>query len=81
MAKGFKCPNCGMVKFQMNNGPIGECSNCHAVGFWGQPQGVGSGKGRACGSCGEPKLRDDLHPGGPARISYCTGCQAVLLIP
>ena len=80
MAKGFQCPNCGQMKFHMV-GSIGACSNCKAAGFWDQPQGVGAGKGRKCGSCGEQKLRDNLEPpGSAASISYCTGCRAVLVL-
>ncbi len=82
MPKGNLCPNCGKATFHIKGGqPMGECSSCKAVGFWGEPQGVGPGKGRKCGNCGEQKLRDNLTQGRVAKISYCTGCRAVLALP
>jgi hypothetical protein len=79
MAKGNACPQCSESKFHLDDGPVGKCSACGAVGFWESPQGVGAGKGRKCGSCKEQKLRD-IHSSESFTMLFCNGCRALLVL-
>src|SRR5205823_1642599 len=78
MAKGNTCPACGQGTFH-KEGPYYQCSECKAVGWWGEPEGPGEGSGAECPDCGERKVRR-LYTNVRRKfaIQYCYGCKATV---
>ena len=77
MPKGTRCPSCGELTFHDSKGykAVRECSSCKVVGWSESPGGAGSGKGAACGSCGQQKVRT-VYEGKGVKIRHCSGCES-----
>ncbi len=79
MAKPSKCPACGDLRFKKIKATY-ECQNpeCRAVGWFGSPKGVGSGKGTVCPRCKCKTVRKILTDKRLLiKIRFCTNCKAL----
>jgi hypothetical protein len=78
MAKGFKCPSCGELKFQ-TKGAVRICSACGAVGWTGKPTEPGAGRGKECELCGGNTVRT-IYENGAVKITHCYNCEATGIV-
>ena len=73
MPKGSKCPACGQQTFHKSQA-VHECSKCHAVGWWIEPDKPGAGKGHGCRLCGNQTCRE-IATYGRTSIWHCYTCK------
>jgi DNA-directed RNA polymerase subunit RPC12/RpoP len=83
MAKGYRCPNCGIQKGEHNGSHI-YCPDCEAI-FWDLNDSSfenGKGKGNKCHNCGKFTLHNinDIESDSDIiKIYRCSTCHAVLI--